>query len=61
MMLVPTIVMGVIAVILVAIGYSKGGGQHITGIKSAGEMLTQILPLLLFALRARFSFRLLPA
>ena len=48
-MLIPTIIMGVIAIILLFIGYQKGGGEHILGLKSAGNILLQIIPLLLFA------------
>jgi len=48
-MLVPTIIMGVLALILLYIGYSKGEGQHITGLKSALNMIIDILPLLIFA------------
>jgi len=48
-MLIPTIVMGVIAVILLFIGYQKGGGEHILGLKFAGTILLQITPLLIFA------------
>lgn len=48
-MLIPTIVMALIAVILVIIGYSKGEGQHVTGLKSALKMTTDILPLLVCA------------
>ena len=48
-MLIPTIIMGVIAVILLVIGYQKGGGEHILGLKSAGNILLQIIPLLIFA------------
>ena len=48
-MLVPTIIMGVIAVVLLIIGYQKGGGEHILGLKSAGNILLQIVPLLIFA------------
>ncbi len=48
-MIVPTIVMGVLALILIAIAYSKGQGQHITGLQSAFKMTIQILPLLIFA------------
>jgi uncharacterized membrane protein YraQ (UPF0718 family) len=48
-MLIPTIIMGFLAVILILIGYNKGGGEHIIGLKSAYEMVIQILPLLLFA------------
>ena len=48
-MLVPTVIMGVIAVVLLFISYQKGGGEHILGLKSAGNMLIQIAPLLIFA------------
>ena len=48
-MLIPTIVMGVIAVALLVIGYLRGGGEHILGLKSGGILLLQILPLLIFA------------
>ena len=48
-MLIPTIIMGVIAVALLIWGYQKGGGEHILGLKSAGNMLIQVIPLLIFA------------
>ena len=48
-MLIPTIIMGVIAVALLYIGYQRGGGEHVIGLKSAGNLLWQILPLLIFA------------
>jgi uncharacterized membrane protein YraQ (UPF0718 family) len=48
-MLVPTIIMGALGVILFLIGYYKGEGQHIIGMKSALRMTVQILPLLVFA------------
>lgn len=48
-MLIPTIIMAVIALVLLFIGYQKGGGEHILGLKSAGSLLTQIVPLLIFA------------
>ncbi len=48
-MLIPTVVMGTLAVILLAIGYFRGEGQHITGIRSALTMVIEILPLLVFA------------
>ena len=48
-MLIPTIIMGVIALALLIIGYLKGGGEHILGLKSGGTLLMQILPLLIFA------------
>ena len=48
-MLIPTIVMGLLAIIVVFLGYQKGGGEHIVGLKSAGVLLIQIAPLLVFA------------
>lgn len=48
-MVVPTIIMAILALILFVIGYSKGEGQHTTGLKSAFNMLVEILPLLIFA------------
>ena len=48
-MLVPTIIMGAIAALLLAIGYYKGQGQHIIGLKRSFDMTIEILPLLVFA------------
>ncbi len=48
-MLIPTLVMAILAVILLIIGYSKGEGQHIAGLKSAMKMTVDVLPLLIFA------------
>jgi uncharacterized membrane protein YraQ (UPF0718 family) len=48
-MLIPTVIMAVLALVLLYIGYQKGEGQHITGLKSAFDMVIQILPLLVFA------------
>ena len=48
-MLIPTIIMGVIAIALVIIAYQRGGGEHITGLKLTGNILLQITPLLIFA------------
>jgi uncharacterized membrane protein YraQ (UPF0718 family) len=48
-MVIPTIVMGVLAIALLLIGYYKGQGQHISGVKSALSMTVEILPLLVFA------------
>jgi len=48
-MLIPTIIMGLLAIALAFISYNKGGGEHILGLKSAGNMLIQIVPLLIFA------------
>jgi uncharacterized membrane protein YraQ (UPF0718 family) len=48
-LVVPTIIMGVVMAILLAIGYLKGGGQHISGTKEGLWMIVEIAPLLLFA------------
>ncbi len=48
-MLIPTIIMGVIAIALLILGYQRGGGEHILGLKSAGTILLQIVPLLIFS------------
>ncbi len=48
-MLIPTIIMGVLAIVLTIIAYTKGGGEHILGLKSAGNLLLQVVPLLIFA------------
>jgi uncharacterized membrane protein YraQ (UPF0718 family) len=41
--------MGVLALILLFIGYHRGQAEHISGIKSALNMTVQILPLLILA------------
>ncbi|UCD36728.1 MAG: permease [Fidelibacterota bacterium] len=48
-MLVPTIVMGILALTLLAVGYFRGQNEHLTGLRSTGTMLIEILPLLVFA------------
>jgi uncharacterized membrane protein YraQ (UPF0718 family) len=48
-MLIPTIFMASLAFILLYIGYSKGQGQHITGLRSALNMTIEVFPLLVFA------------
>ena len=48
-MLVPTVILGVIAIALVIVGFIQGDGQHVAGLKSAGTMTLQVLPLLIFA------------
>jgi uncharacterized membrane protein YraQ (UPF0718 family) len=47
-MLIPTVIMGILAVVLLIIGYLRGG-EHIIGLKSAVSMTIEILPLLVFA------------
>lgn len=48
-MLIPTIIMGIIAITLLIIGIVRKQGQHVTGLKAALDMTIQILPLLIFA------------
>ena len=48
-MLIPTIVMGLLAAALLLWGYFRGQGEHVSGLKSTGTMLIEILPLLVFA------------
>ena len=49
-MLIPTLIMAVLAIILLTIGYQRGGGEHLEGVKSAANILLQIAPLLIFAI-----------
>lgn len=49
-MLLPTVVLGVLALALVLIGYHRGQGEHIAGLKAGGDLLLQVLPLLVFAM-----------
>ena len=46
-MLIPTIILGVLAAVLIILSYQKG--VHIQGLKASGNMLVQIIPLLIFA------------
>ena len=48
-MLIPTIILGVLALVLLFMGYYQGQGQHISGLKSALNMTIEIIPLLVFA------------
>ena len=48
-MLAPMIILGILAVTLLAIGYYRGQGEHILGLKSGMGILVQILPLLVLA------------
>jgi uncharacterized membrane protein YraQ (UPF0718 family) len=48
-MLVPTIIMGVLAVIFLVLAYFKGDNAHIEGLKAGGNLLLQVAPLLIFA------------
>lgn len=48
-MLIPTIIMGIIAVAVLILAYQKGGGEHILGLKAGGNIFLQVMPLLIFA------------
>lgn len=48
-MLIPTIIMACLALGLIYLGYSRGQGQHLLGLKSALKMTLEVLPLLVFA------------
>jgi len=48
-MLVPTLIMAILAIGLIAIGYMQGAQQHIIGLKTGLKMTGEILPLLLLA------------
>ena len=48
-MLIPTVILGILALGFLAMGYFKGEGQHIIGMKSALGMTVEMLPLLFFA------------
>jgi len=48
-MLVPTLVMAVIAIVLYIFAVNKGGDEHISGLETAGEIMLNIAPLLVFA------------
>lgn len=49
-MLIPTIVMGSIAIILSITAFQRGQGEHIAGFKSAMDITIQLLPMLIFAI-----------
>lgn len=48
-LIIPTIIMGATATVLLIIAYRRGNNEHIVGLKSAGNILIQISPLLIFA------------
>lgn len=48
-MFIPTIIMVALAIVLLFIGYQRGEGQHIAGLRSSLTMTIEVLPLLAFA------------
>lgn len=48
-MFAATVIMGVLAAVLLYLGYVKGHAQHISGLRTAFDMMVGIVPLLVFA------------
>ena len=48
-MFIATMIFAVLAVVLLTIGYYRGEGQHVAGLKAGFAILVQILPLLILA------------
>jgi uncharacterized membrane protein YraQ (UPF0718 family) len=48
-MLFPTLIMGLIAVLLIVIGASRGQNEHVEGLSKGFHMTITILPMLIFA------------
>jgi len=48
-MLISTIAMAIIAAALLAVGFFRGGSQHVDGLRISRDMIVRILPLLVFA------------
>jgi len=48
-MLIPTLIMGIIAFILLLLAYYRGQGQHIAGIRIALNIMVEIIPLLILS------------
>jgi uncharacterized membrane protein YraQ (UPF0718 family) len=48
-MFVPTLFMAGLAIALLTLGYLRGQGEHLAGLKAGGAMTVQVLPLLAFA------------
>lgn len=49
-MTLPTVILGILAAVLVYIGYKNGEGQHVVGLNNAWKMTLQVLPLVVMAL-----------
>lgn len=49
-MLIPTLVLGVMALVLLLLGLYRGQGEHLAGLQNAWRMTLEIIPLLFFAL-----------
>ncbi|MBN2406183.1 MAG: permease [Elusimicrobia bacterium] len=49
-MLIPTIIMGVIAVLLFIFAAARGSGEQITAVRNAARLMLDITPMLVFAM-----------
>lgn len=47
-MLIPTLVIGVVAAVLVLVAWGKGDGRHVEGLRVAVRLTLQVIPLLAF-------------
>jgi uncharacterized membrane protein YraQ (UPF0718 family) len=47
-MLIPTVLVGLLALIVLYLGCHAGGGQHIQGMKSPVLLMLRVIPLLFF-------------
>lgn len=45
----PTLIMGLLALVLLVMAFRRGDGAHWAGLRTAAVMMVQILPLLIFA------------
>ncbi len=48
-MLISIMVMGVVAMALLTLGYLRGRGEHVEGLKRTKDMVIEVFPLLVFA------------
>lgn len=48
-MFMPTLITGIIAIVLLYIGYQRGDGAHTAGLKITWNLLLEITPLLIFS------------
>jgi uncharacterized membrane protein YraQ (UPF0718 family) len=48
-MLIATVILAVMAVVLLIVGYSRGQGQHLEGLRMGGVMTLEVIPILVCA------------
>lgn len=49
-MLIPTILMGALALVMLYVGYQRGHGEYLIGFQKGMKLLLNMLPLLIFAM-----------